>query len=1045
MSKLKKLLVASLCVALVGAVAVPVTDAIVKASNTLEWSEVNFEEKYVVGDTVNIPERTLDKGGETYSTSITLTYPDGTTTSIQSGDLKLSMAGNYEVKYATGKDAGRLSETESFFVADQLWSVNSSKSSYSYGKVGQKDALLVRLAPGDTLTFNQIIDLKNYDKDSVTNPLFQGFINPDSVGSNDFSSLIIKFTDVYDPTQVLTVRAHKSTGSVNANCLSYWTAAGTGQTLAGFEGDNWRVVGSRDDGICGTPRNVSFCSQKGTWIASSLPYELTTVTADTESFTIIFDQETTTVSVEDRSNVKKIADLDDPVYYTSEPLWSGFTSSEVFVSVMAESYAAETANFAVSKLLGYDFSADNQFEEDVAPEITVNVDDKYVEYDSNGEGHFKPLAIVGGNYPVPTATAYDAYSGNVKVETKVYANYTSSNPDPVSISKDGTFKVDKETKYAIVYTAKDNMGNTATCTYWITTVTNFENPLALTVNEAGAVKDGVCGVAVPLAPYATTGGSGDVTVTITASCGDTTLDVSNGELLAEKAGTWTITYVAKDYAGITKTASYEMDIEWGSEPVFLGTPVLPKYFISGMTYVVPTFYAYDYSTGVKVQKTASLVVEDANGTNTYAAGQKYTPVVNATSGLKIFFKCDNVIIPVQVTAVTPLAKLEGVDIINLEDMFVGEGFSRNNNENGLALTATSNKDFTWTFANALAAEGSSIIVKGVKGYSAFSGYEVTFTDYANSNISVTMKLRHDESGWAVVDFGNVNRTINKGFNKGNDDKGKPLDEFTFSYKFGAFYVDSIAVKVSVTDNGEAFEGFPSGKVYVSAKAVGVKAGQKYLVKGIDNHVIVKNIFDTTAPKISITGNYGGMKNYNSNYVITPAIASDVIDPNVSCTVTVKMPNGTIAYDIEGKKLQNVPADAYYTIKLSEYGQYQVTYSSKDWSGITGTEKYAVNVLDRKAPQAKILGELKTSVNVEDTVILPEVEISDDSSPISEMKVYRMVRNPFDVLTVIGYDVSSARYSFTFKNEGDYKFIIIVYDAAGNQTVLDYVVTVTKGE
>ena len=57
----------------------------------------------------------------------------------------------------------------------------------------------------------------------------------------------------------------------------------------------------------------------------------------------------------------------------------------------------------------------------------------------------------------------------------------------------------------------------------------------------------------------------------------------------------------------------------------------------------------------------------------------------------------------------------------------------------------------------------------------------------------------------------------------------------------------------------------------------------------------------------------------------------------------------------------------------------------------------------------------------------------------------MVRNPFDVLTVIGYDVSSARYSFTFKNEGDYKFIIIVYDAAGNQTVLDYVVTVTKGE
>ena len=180
-------------------------------------------------------------------------------------------------------------------------------------------------------------------------------------------------------------------------------------------------------------------------------------------------------------------------------------------------------------------NSENKFIEQDAPEITVDVDDKYVDYSSDGTGYFKPVAIYGGNYPVPTATAFDGYSGNVKVTTKVYANYTDAqNTSPVAIEKDGTFKVESIGTYAIVYTAKDNMGNEAQRIYWITSVASIANPLALSIDTTSVAKDGVCGVKIPLAPYATVGGSGDVTVKITATCGDVELDVTSGELIAEK-------------------------------------------------------------------------------------------------------------------------------------------------------------------------------------------------------------------------------------------------------------------------------------------------------------------------------------------------------------------------------------------------------------------------------------------------------------------------------------------------------------------------------
>ncbi|MBP3423246.1 MAG: hypothetical protein J6K86_05730 [Clostridia bacterium] len=1057
MSKLKKLLVTSLSAALLGACIVPVASALVKASATENWSEVEIGAEYLVDEKVTIPERTLTIGGETYEAAIKMTYPNGSTKWIESGEFVLETAGEYALTYEVFVGQRSYTETEEFFVANKLWSVSNAKSSVEYGTVGETNALLVRLAKGDTLTFNKIVNLADY---TSSEDLLKGFINPDTVGSNDFEKLIFKFTDAYDPSQVLTVRANKSTGSVNATCGSYWTAAGPNQTLGGWDENakHFNIKTQVDDGICGTYRGVSFCSLKGTWIGSSLPFATEEVTADTEHFTIRFDQATKEVTVLDRSNARLVADLDKPEYYESEPLWKGFTSGQVIVSVMAEDYAAETANFAISKLFGYDLSVENKFVEEDAPIITVDVDEKYVAYDAALDRYsFIPEAVVGGKYPVPEATAFDGYSGDLEVQTNVYFDYVNTKVGRKITN--GTFDVHSSGIYAIVYTAKDEMGNVAERIYWVSAVKKSETPLALTVNKGDATTNGICGERITLADYSVTGGSGDPVVTITATCGETVLDVTDGALLAEQAGAWTITYQAKDYSGITVEDTYEITVALGDKPVFIDLPVFPRYLISGMEYVVPTVNAYDYSSGTKVEKLAELEVTDANGTKAYKAGEAYTPVADANGSIGLRFVCESASAPIEIGVVTP--KTEAARGVEIEKMFISEGVDIVRDKNGLTMTSTVDGSFSWLFANALAADGASVKTKGIQGESTFDGMKVTFTDYEDSSIAVTMYVEHNERGTLLVKFGDTNREITKGFNLTIDESGRALNEITFSYKVGKFYVDSLGVNVKTDDNGQAFNGFPSGKIYMSSETFGVEAGEKYIIEQIDNHVIGARARDAASPRVAITGNYGGLYNVNSEYVVTSALASDVIDPNVDCSVTVTSPSGKVVKDVNGVELQNVPANIDYTIKLVEYGQYQVTYKSTDWAGEEGVSTYAVNIFDQRAPKLSIKGEWSATAKVGDVVVLPEVEIRDDSSSFYEISVYRMVRNPFDVLTVFGYDrvfveegldtPSTAddksywkytEYSFTFKYVGEYKFIIVAADAAGNQTYIEYVVTVS---
>ncbi len=1053
MKKMKKFLIASMCVAAMGAVIVPVTGTIRsgKAEDTLNWDEITIATDYNRGDTITIPECDLSVNGTSYDSVIKLKYPGGATTTIESGDFTLSQPGQYTLIYEALCGTVTHKNEKKFLVADQLWSVGSDKSEIKYGKVGSTNAMMVKLARNDTLSFNKIIDLSDL---KATDTLIKGFVNPEIPGTFEFDKMTFMLTDASDPTQTLTIRGTRSTTN-NQRFVAYWTSAGPNQTLGGWDANTNGGVGgfstTAPDGIRGTAvTNTSFYSENGTYSKEYVSgcYSWP-VTADQCPFSISFDKNTVQTFV----NKSFVADLDNVEYYANEPIWKGFPSNKVFLTVQAQDCSGETANFCLSDVYGYEFGEDveNVFAEKDPPEITIDIDEKYLSYE-NGSYMMTPLAVKGGYYPVPVATAYDTYAGNLKVETKVYHNYHNEENRVERPIKNNTFLVNKAGDYAIVYEATDFMGNTTKILYWIQAVDALENPLALTLDKANAKTSGVCGEQIAIATPTATGGSGDVVITTTATCGDVTLDASNGYFIPEQAGTWTITCVAKDFSGIKVTESYTVTVDWGTKPIFVDEPILPKYIVSNIEYIVPTVIAYDYSSQTKVECVADMILKDSTGTNkTYKAGEKFKPIATEEdSVVTLTFTAGGAEYSKELPALLPIEeKGNGRTSVYIEKMFIPENLTVARTQNGLRMTAAEAGNANWEFGNPIVAENASVTVKGIQGSSNFSAMKVTFTDSVDKNVAVTMIVKSGENGRAFVDFGSLeDREMNKGFNLGKNSNGEDMDVISFSYELGRFYVDQLESVVTVDNQGKAFNGFPSGRIYISTEVVDAQAGAEYLLTKFDNHIMNNGTTDRTPPRVAIVGEYGGMYNKNDIYHIAPALASDTLYADITATVSVRTPKGEIVSDVNGLALENVPADRVYDIKLTEYGQYQVKYVASDLNR-EGDIAHTINVFDKKAPKLVVVGAWSETVKLGETVTLPELAAEDDSSTFEEMKVFRYVRNPYGKAVSFGQDyaitdfgeVEYYEYKFTFNNVGTYTFINVAYDAAGNQKLVEYTVTV----
>lgn len=964
-----------------------------RAAATDGWSESTLAETYLQGDVLELSARTYTVGGETVTADCIVTYPDGTTS--MNSEVRLSIPGQYTVSY-TATVGGRVyKDVHTLTAKYRMVGFSDAETTVSYGAhelAPTVNGLLVRLKEGDKLVFNEVIDMSTVSADET---LFEAFATADTPGNLDFRKLFVQVTDMENPDNYFKVR-YIHTQSSGGGPWSYVLAGGNGQPMTGYElGTNTVHV----EGIWGASIRHSFLCQYGNNNSE----------IGQSKMTIRYNPETKEIYAANSF----VTDFDNPKYFNT--LWDGFVSGKVQLSVWAEDYDTASANFVVTKVAGLDLTKESM-EETTPPAITVNT-----EYEASKT----PAAEVGRGYPVPEATAWDTYNGSCAVTTKVYYNYTSQ-PSNIRIT-DGKFTPEAAGRYAIVYTAKDYMGNTAEEIVWVDAVANLSAP-TITLNGSLPAQ-AEAGKLITIPGCSVSGGSGNSVVKVYVNNGVTEEEVV-GEYRPSVTGTHMFKYVATDYIGQTGEKTVAVNVTAGDKPLFINIPHFPNYFIAGAPYQLPKIYANDYSSGTLEEKLANVQITDGEGTHTFDINNNYVPTIkNNLDKVTITYSAGAASYSVQIPTI--LAK--DSNGIHVDHYFDLTGATITLGDASSQITATQS-NASWTFGNSLIAEDLEILMQSIPDKATFDGWKIVFTDSVDASIQIQAFVYKSGDNTKVV----IGKTEFVDESTGFTAKSKS-NRVTIGYADGSIKVNGAGVGVTTTVSGEEFVGFPSNKVYVSVSTINAKAGTAYNVLEVNGQKIMTMMSDRVAPKIVVLGEEGGTKKIGGTAIIPAALAGDTLDPNVTFTVTVTSPSYKPVTSKDGVLLTNADPTRSYEIDITEYGAYSILYEAKDsFSGRTTSYPSGFTVDDETDPVITFLSAFKTTAKKGDTLVIPNFTVSDNLDTESGIVVLCGCIAPSGELVIL-----KDSNAIVATQVGVYTLEVMAMDSSGNLTVHQVKVTVTE--
>lgn len=1017
----KRLWIASFVIALfltAGAGAIAVANNKTIVTDAASWQlDKQIDNTYLYGTSLNVPNAKVEVNGENVAATSTVVYPDGTTTNMT--NVLLNQAGQYTINYRAFVNGEHYLEKKQFTVQNSAYIVQSETSSVRYGEYTEMGAnsegLLVRLAQNDTLTFAQLIDVSAL---TGTETLFETFITPNMRGAYDFNQLFITLTDAEDSSVYLTFRLSRYIRDDRGVNTSYVATYGNGQSPVGYESGT-NAMYHIDDKL-GTTLSMSFSAvmhQNNAWsgpVVDNAP--------DSGKCTLAYNPFT----MEVKASNKHVAHLNNLNIY--EKVWSPWPSGKARLTVSAKELKSETANFCITEIFGLDLQA-TTFEEKDAPVIDIAMEQKDT-----------PKGEVGRAYKIPSATAFDNYSGVCEVKASVYRDYVTGgdNSKAISVSViDGEFFPTVSGWHTIVYTATDAFGNTSEKLLSAYIANDLGN-ITLEIPD-DTQTEALLGSWVSVPNVAYTGDCGKASVEISVTYEGRTVEIEDG-FSPEVAGEYIVTYTVTDYIGRVGTDSYTVTAVCGEDYVVLDKLVLPMVFISDCEYVLPEIYAIDYSSGRAEKHLCNVVVTDKNQ-NTYSAGSTFTPSV-ATNGdmVKISYQYDGKeLIAEEVPAV--LGK--GSRNIEAKNYLYGKGFTTSFKEDdawidkGILILADGASDCCgWTFATPQFADGFSMEFQGVSSRAKkFNSLRVTLTDSQNKDEQIAIEATV-ETGGTTIKVGETVTSITSSTLV--TDK-----QYKVSYDGGKFKWDGMGFFVEKTVNGETFNGFTSGFVYVRVEMLKAREGAGYKLLNICGSWFSRYNKDSYEPNFKILGEFTKEVSINTVYELYPAITNDVFAPNTQLTMTVTAPDGSIVVDKDGVALENVQPNKSYFISLSQYGQYKATYRAveKNWIQENPLESVqSIFVIDEIAPDITFTNATQTTAKVGDVLVLPDFVVNDNISLFENLRIERGVFTPVGKYIRFKENENAIRCAY----EGEYIFVVMAFDEQNNLTTIKHVVMVTKG-
>lgn len=1031
----KKLWITSLLAALsitvaAGGVALANQNAITAGASE-NWTIADLDNNYALGTSFDAPEATVTINGNEIPATASVTYPSGLT--VSGSNVMLSEAGVYTVTYRAKYDGIESIKKEQFTVENAAYIMQNEISSAEYGKYtnygANSEGLLVRLAPNDTITFSELLDM-----DAVTSQdrLFDLFITPNTQRVYDFSKLVITLTDAIDPSYYVRFQLKRYNAEDRGFNSAYIDVSFNGQPCVGWEdgrGDSNRNDSYRVNGAYGSPLAFSFSAAEHKDHAWS--GELVDLAPDSNTCYVIYNPDTAEMRVQNTH----IANMDNRTLF--EQVWEGWPSGKARISMKAEEVKSATANFCVKSIFGVNLKA-TSLEETDPPEITVSMAQDEM-----------PKGEVNYAYPIPSATAHDFYSGKCSVTTSVYRDYATSSPISVSVAN-GKFMPTTFGWHTIVYTARDAMGNVGTETrnvyveedlgdITVTLPDGLPSEASLgswiDVKKAEVTYAGDCGLATLTTKVTFDNNTPDDTTD------DVVKDITD-KFLPERTGKYTVTYTVTDYIGRTGTASFTVDATPGDTYVLLDELILPKIFLSDTQYVLPAIEVIDYSSGMPVRNSCDVEVTDKNGPTTYEAGAAFRPSVENNGDIvTVRYQCNGVEVAVkEIPAV--LVRDDANKKIIASNYIYGDGsietsYKDENDKwlSGVAIIAKEDKELSgWTFATPQLMNSFSIALEGRGDLTKFDGLKITFTDSQNDNEQVSVRLmKKGSAGTTIIVGENSVDTLSVAL---SDTK-----QYALSYTNGKFTFGGVTVAVSETDNGEIFSGFSSNLAYIHVDMINANAGASYTLRSVNKANLSRLNVDTFKPNFQILGNFGGNQSLNTVYEIYPAIANDVFAPSTSLSMTVKAPDGSIVVDNNGVKLEDVPTTQSYFITMDQYGKYEATYKAveEDWVRENAINlSYYVSVIDEQKPKVSFVNATQTTAKVGDVITLPKIVCQDNVTATEDLRIVSGVFNPYGRFYLFEGNQNAIRCSY----EGEYKFIVMVFDEQGNMRSVTHTIAVT---
>lgn len=979
--------------------------------------------EYAFGDLLTLPECAFDKDGKKAVGVVSLQFPDGTQTKEK--EVTLNQSGSYLLKYIATIDGKTYTQEYPFKVVGKLASYTSNKTTMEYGRCthlgANSNGLMVKIANGDALTFDHVFDMTEV---TMSDKLLEGFVVPNVQGAADFARMVFTFTDVEDPNVKLVYYGNFHNDS-NAYGLTFFTAAGNGQVHCGLEHVGKLHVGSTLG--CMVPHSF-VAMDTGLYYGAQMP---TPAAPDSKTFCISYDYKLNQAW----AGGKIVSDLDDSNYYDS--LWFGFPSGKAKLTISALNYNDASANMCITSILGVDLSAES-YVDDKAPAISV--DNIY---------EVMPNAVVGGSYPVPSATARDEVNGQCDVTVSVWHNLGMESQKMVDIA-DGRFAVSEVGTYAIVYEAKDYSGNIGREVLWVRAyLSQYIPKLSVQIDESFE-KEVFVGTVQRLPQATVSGGCGDYTISYSITKGKAHCEIIDGEFCLEEVGEWTLTCTAVDYVGNTAVAVCALNGVVSDEPVIITQPTFPAAYISGSSYTLPILHAYDYSSGAKVEKLCSVTVEYDGKMSTYQAGESFIPTVNNHGDkVKIAYICDGVTLTesqVPTHIVFGKEKIPGNtdryrEVIHVDKYFYTDAdldFANNTqlgDIGGLTITAnTALESAKTTFINPQMASAFSLDFLTVPNRSKFAKLVLTLTDSENAGISVKAVLSKNE-GQTLMTVGDTSLTLALDFD------ASIASAYNIGYLDGKLIVNTTtAIQISKTENGEVFNGFPSGKIVFDLELCEAEQGAAIFLHKICG-INVNNKQDNKGPFIATAGGNAVTNAFkDSVYTVKGIIAADFLCPNVTTSLTVLTPNGEVAKSVDGIPLQNVDATKDYNLLLAEYGEYYVAVKAQEsgWKDANeSTYEYLITVVDGERPTITFKGKFASELKVGNALVIPEYQVSDNFTSEENIAVMIVITNPKGLPIYLYGEEKAVRCEYA----GVYKVQIFVCDEMGNLTTFETNVTV----